>query len=168
MKDRIEDLKLLLQNDRRIWAVIGFFILALLIVFLSHSPNRSFKQGDGSLKAFDPLEDEEFKDLIQAYEEKLYAISQDNRALKATAEQSQARVQNLENTVKDLFAPTLDRLDNVESMLDDIKNRPVAVSGGNNNGMCMPKVNDRPTTFGLEEATVPPPPPAAKVGPKKM
>lgn len=168
MKDRIEDLKLLLQNDRRIWAVIGFFILALLIVFLSHSPNRSFKQGDGSLKAFDPLADEEFKDLIQAYEEKLYAISQDNRALKASAEQSQARMQNIENTVKDLFAPTLDRIDNIESMMDDIKNRPVEVAGGNNTGMAMPKVNDRPATFGLEEATVPLPPPAAKVGPKKM
>jgi hypothetical protein len=160
MKQKLEDLKLLLQNDKRIMAAAGFIVLVLFIwMFTDQSPRR-IRQPEDRASTQGMGSEEQFGDLIQAFKQEM------DQSKTEQAEQA-AVISRLKSDLKDntertagIFESLVDRVDQLSREIDLLA-QSVKTTPPDAPFVPRPDAEGEDTieTFGGEEPPPPPPPP---------
>ncbi|MFN8391980.1 MAG: TrbI/VirB10 family protein [Bdellovibrionota bacterium] len=118
MKQKLEDLKLLLQNDKRVWAAGAFIVAVLFIWVLTDQSPRRVRQPEERVSKQGTGADEGFGDLIQAFKQDM------DRAKTEQAEQA-AVISRVKQDLKDntertagIFESLVDRVDQLSREID--------------------------------------------------
>lgn len=164
MKDKIEDIKLMIKHDRRIWAIGGFVVLALLITSLSSrgsapvAQKKPGQEGKGSLVASD---NEAYGDLAKAFRA-------DIESGKAKAREMDARLERMQTEQRNFQAQTAETMEVVATQLHDIGQRLEGIEKQGATGPSVPLPGEEGQGFaeegleaiGFDSTAIPPPPPA--------
>ena len=166
MKDKLQDLKLILKTDKRIWAGVGFIGVALVLVMLTskdHGQRRPkpINEDFGKLQA---AEHETYKDLVSV------VVTDINKATKRIEqmEETNSRARNDQKAFQDQMSSVVesivDKLENFEVRLDKVETAPVqtAVAPADIQAE-QPEDIDGVETMGFETTDLPPPPPPPAV-----
>lgn len=169
MKQKLQDLKLLLKNDKRIWA--GLLALIVIIVLFSfvdgnkrgkfNTPNMIKTQqqaasspSTGATEAYGDLVVSLRNDLTQLRTQK----DQDNRIIEKVQQKQQEDSKRYEG----IFESIVEKIDEMGRSLDrlDKTTKDLKRRGTNQMSPEDGPQQDTVESFGFSEATVPPPPPA--------
>jgi hypothetical protein len=168
MKQKLQDIKLIVQNDRRIWAAAAAIVVTLIIWGIAGqgswvSRRPSFRTAADQST---PMSDNnQYQDLIAAYQNDI-----NNQAkILATQQETLTRVQSDVKTHQDrvagIFETLVDRVEALSAEVQNMKANQTAVSESMSKQPApsvQPMSENTIETFGLDKATVEPPPPPAK------
>ncbi len=166
MNDRIKDLKLRLQHDRRIWAVAGVITLGTVIWLLTDTDKRhpslpqsttqASKQGMGEIEAY--------QDLITSFRSKINDLSTATKEQQQIVKRIDTDFQEHKQRATGIFETLVDKLEELGRAVDRLEQNSKAgtenVSGSSDTDTSGEP--DALESIGFQEATVPPPPPPPK------
>ncbi|MBL7663143.1 TraB/VirB10 family protein [bacterium] len=168
MKQKIEDLKLLLQNDKRLWVAFG--IIALMIIFTLFSNNSSLRMPRPSTVA-NNTGGNQGADSNEAYRDLTMAFRQDIETLSKQSQQNTEVMNKLSNDLADhkaratgVFESLTNKLEEVSREMTKVQERSASIpdtSGSGNGGSGEAALGgeaDSLEAIGFQKATVPPPP----------
>ena len=162
MSQKLTDLKLILQNDRRVWAAGGFIIVALFIWLLTDNSGggrrlqvpdeKASRQGAGSTEAF--------QDLVQAFKNDIDQQKKENQEMNTVLQRTSSDLKEHKEKVTGIFETMVDKF---EALAREVDALAAALKQSQEvNPPPAPKELEGPDTlepFGLEEPQVAPPPP---------
>jgi hypothetical protein len=164
MNQKLDDLKLLLKNDRRVWAAAGFIVVALFIWVLTnqgggrrapaHMPIESTasKQGTGA--------DEGFADLIVAFKNDIEAGKKDRIEMNDVLQRTKKDLNDYKERSTGIFETLVDKFEQISREVDALA---AAVKSTNEDTPLPPpkelEGEDSLEQIFPEEPTVAPPPP---------
>ncbi len=165
MKERLEDFKLLLKNDRRIWAVAGFIVVIIFLGTFASKEKRQRPQIDMSASSVQ----NQGMGMAEAYRDLTVAFRQDIENLtKASKEQSQVikrvgtEIREHKQRSTGIFESIVDRLEELGKAVDGLeKNKSTGASVEVDRRTGEPLAANEPDgleSFEFTKADVPPPP----------
>ncbi len=171
IKDSIKTAQLMLKNDKRVWAIIGFLVICGFIVVTGTNPRapRRIPAASQQMAPSKPISDdrEAYKDLIHALklaskkqEEQIEELKKSNERFQSQYKKEQRQIQGIFESLVDKMERFDNDLESVEAKTEDLK----ASGSGNSNGEGLDvdlKSSMDPSPFGFEDNTVDPPPPEA-------
>lgn len=162
---RLQDLQLLLQNDRRIWVISGIVLAGAAIWLFVGGDTRRFDQpGIPTAEVGSPSisSDTAYKDIVRVFQEELRSNKQktdaNEEALRVLAD-DQSKFQE---QAKGIFDQIIKNLETVNTKLDNIPQSPVGDQGGNAQVNVEGVPAEEPQeleTIGFDKTDLPPPPP---------
>lgn len=170
MKEKIRDLVMLVKNDRRIMAIAGFFIFALILVSLSLNKggNKKPKTFDEDFGKIAVPQEEAYNDLAKAFRNDLEKGSKEREELKVAVERLRTDQQQFQNQVASVIETITDTMDQLSAQVDkaskESKKEEVAPPTPANGAV---PEGDDVEQIGFETTDVPPPPPPP-AKPKKV
>ena len=177
MKQKLEDLKLRLRHDRRVWAGAGLVFLVLLLTVFSggEKPKRQrVGQERQNASNISLSSGEAFNDLFKRFQNDLEVLTRESRENATRVEQLEQSRIAAEEKQTGVNAAIVEQMEEMSRRMEQIANQPVpepiSAAGGAGTGYD-PSALDLPSSaessgserFGFEEATVPPPPAPPKV-----
>ncbi|MCC6220692.1 MAG: TraB/VirB10 family protein [Deltaproteobacteria bacterium] len=174
MNQKIEDIKLILKNDRRIWAVAGLIVAVIIIWELTAKPPRPRPvQVARNTAGVSTDERTAYNDLTRAFREDLDGLkrsSKENtniiRRIQQDLKESKTRNASIFNAIterlEELGSATV-RLEEQQAgrsaLTLEERNARDAKGGADGTSAAGAIVQDSLEAIGFAEATVPPPPP---------
>ncbi len=160
MKQKLEDLKLLVKNDKRIWAAGGFIILVLFIwVLTDQSGPRRIRLPEEKASEQGMGEGEQYQDLVTALKDGVEQAQRENAEQRAVLGRLGDQVNQNKEQVAGIFESLVDRVDQLSHEIDliaaAVKNTPQDMP------IRTPQVDETVDTidkFGEEPQAIPPPP----------
>jgi hypothetical protein len=166
LKEKANNLKLILQNDRRVWALIGFVLIVGLLVSMSSKPKgvRTYRAG-GLTQPSKPISEER-----EAYHDLIVSLKQQSKSQQETIEKLGESLQRFESEYKNdqrqvqgIFESMVDKMESIDRDLESLEAKAEDFEAqkmpGMDQSIDMDLGEDSPRPFGFEEATVQPPPP---------
>lgn len=167
MQDKISELKVLVQNDRRIWFGIGFLLLAIIIVLSAGGSDDKRRRSSGSKLAGSdgrPVAEE-----TEAYQDLIIAIQNDQKVISKIVEDNRVlldRSRKDRRRDRERYSAIFERLiDQNEAIVEDLE-KVKADSRKEKDAQFNPQVatsnigGDKGESFGdFTKAIVEPPPP---------
>jgi hypothetical protein len=171
MKQKLEDLKLRLRHDRKVWAGAGlvFFVLILTVFSGGEKPKKKrVGQEQENASNISLSRDEAFNDLFKRFNNDMEVLTRESRENAARVEQlEQARIA-AEEKQTGVTAAIVERMEEMSRRMEQIESQPAPEPVGGGMGAAAPSdpsAIELPSSessgsekFGFEEATVPPPP----------
>lgn len=163
MKQKLIDLKLRVQNDRRLWAAGGFIIVALFIWVLTNNeggrrppirlPNDEASRAKG-------LGTEGYQDLIEAFKIDIEASKKAEAEMQQVITRTATELKEHKERVTGIFETLVDKFEKLAQEVD-------ALAAAMKQGLDQPLDTSKPPLdgpdtlepFGLQEPQVAPPPP---------
>ncbi len=168
MNQKLQDIKLIVQNDRRVWAVGGGILFCLMIWALlgqSSWANRKPAYRAATDDSTPMSDSSQYQDLIAAFQNDVQNLTK----VQANQQESVARLQSEFKTHSDrvtgIFETLVDKVETLSTEVASIKagQSEAAETGGKQAPQsALPASENTIETFGLDKATVEPPPPPAK------
>ena len=166
MQQKLDDIKALIKNDRRIWFGAGFFAFVLLIWgFTSKDQHRerAFRRvGDGQQYASRQIADtaDPYTDLISAFRNDVEKLTKLSQGQTDKVERMSSEFERHKEQVTGVFETIVDKFEGLEKEVDELRNTQPKVAeapidGGAQDAQIEP---DALEPIGFEEATIPPPP----------
>ncbi len=175
MNDRLTDLKLLIQNDRRIWVVAGAIVLAIIVlVVIGEGHDRPVRVVGDRVGRPSVSTDSAYQDLTTAFRTDLEQLKRSSQEQEQFTNRLAQEQQAFTEQAKGIFTGILDKLSDINRAIEKLEQQrvtqPVSGQGGEidvraveEGAVAEPEQLDQ---IGFEEATVPPPPPPP--GPKRV
>ena len=177
IKQKLNDAKLLVKNDRRVWAGIGGLLFILVFAMMS---GKSAKKGIPQVQQEQQRGASQMTDVDQAYKDLVKAIRGDLDQIGVKVETMSQKNDRLTKDfqahkaeAEGLFQMFTDRLEGMQEdlrTLQTAKNEaPQQVADASGSNTAEPSIEEPVTvgSFGFEESTVPPPPPPAPPAPAR-
>ena len=178
MKQKFEDLKLIIQNDRRVWLGLAIVLVLVFVYFITadRTGQRPTSGNEGPRTAQRkeaPVLNDSYKDLTTAFQQEIQRLSKtsqetsDNvKRLSTDLEEHKTRSQGIFDTLVDRLEElgkevTKLREDNASPEARAVRNPDGTQRQGGAQGTPQDS-KDGMETIGFKEATVPPPPPPPK------
>lgn len=165
MSQNLEDIKLLIKNDRRVWAIGGFIVVALFVWLLTSSdkPKRQrvvrevtpSEQGMGSAEAYG--------DLIVAYRNDIEKAKTERKELYDVLYRTTTDLKEHKERVTGIFETLVDKFEQLAREVDAL----AAAMKGQAEQIPLPRGHeldgpDELEPMGFDTPTVAPPPPEPK------
>lgn len=133
MKQQLEDLKLLLKNDKRILAAAGFIIVVLLFLVFSEdqrTPRPARGDRAGTSKSSNPGmgSEEQFADLIIAFKQDIESQKKQSAEMVSQLQRTEADAKDFKQRTAGIFETLTDKFEQVQRDLDQLA---AAVNRGN-------------------------------------
>ncbi len=175
MSEGIENLKLLIKNDRRIMIGVGFLVFCLLL--LAFIPNGKRSKVRKPINIQNPTEmnlsdgdNAAWKDLLLVTSNSLEQIKDDNKSIQEDlVRMKKEREQDKSRTIG-ILDGLLDKMENIASDVVDLReeqNRSTKEVVQKKIKVEAP-VSENIEGFGFEDTDLPPPPPKKPKGPLRM
>ncbi len=168
MSQKLDDIKLLIKNDRRVWAVAGFLVFALVVWAATGKEPR----GQGRAKVEMETASNQSTDEREAYEDLTLAFRQDFDRLNKQGKEVEAVAKRLDAELKEhkqrstgIFETLVDRLEELGRAIDRLEEGQQNAAKGAvqvEESKDSPIEQDSLEQLGFTQASVPPPPPAPK------
>lgn len=184
MNQKIEDLKFMVKNDRRVWFAGGAIVLCILVVsaFGGAKPGQQQRGQFGTTEqqtvnlAQSNTVQTTYDDLITSFRSQVDKVNSDNVELKSGLDRIAQDFSSYKQESSGVFENLVDRVENLHKEIDQLNTtlQDKSMGGGgqpvvNLNGQQMQQydANGNPLppqdmsgveTFGMSEPTVPPPP----------
>lgn len=164
MKQKLEDLKLLIMNDKRILAATGF-IVAVIFIWAITSQGGGSRRARMSPEAAKPSEQgmgtaEGYGDLIMAFKNDIETGKKDRQELFDVVQRTTQDLKEHKERVTGIFETLVDKFDalarEVDSLASSLKATTEATPPPPEKVIEGP---DELASFGVEETVAPPPPP---------
>ena len=120
MKEKLKDLKLLLQNDRRIWFVGAFVIAALFIWSLTNQPNKRRHIADEKPSQQGMGATEQYGDLIQAFKNDIDTAKRDQAQMNDVLTRNTVELKEHKERVSGIFETIVDKFENLQREVDSL------------------------------------------------
>lgn len=169
MKQKIDDLKLILKTDRKIWAGAGFLVVALLIWMLKsdetiQQPTSMEREPLPVATVASTVATDSYGDLIAAFRSNVDQVQQENKTNKASIDRLTNDFREYREQSKGLFENFVDKIEqlntevgNLSTQLQQRQTENAAAPGqpGSNEPAQQENALE---AIGFEVPTVPPPP----------
>ncbi len=165
MSQNLEDIKLLIKNDRRIWAVGGFIIVALFIWTLTNSGgtkrSRIVKEVTSSKQGMGP--DEAYGDLIVAFRNDIETAKTERKEMYDVLYRTTTDLKEHKERVTGIFETLVDKFEQLAREVDAL----AAAMRAQQDTIPLPASReldgpDELEPLGFDTPTVAPPPPEPK------
>ncbi len=171
MKQKIDDLKLILKTDRKIWFGALFLLAAVAIWALSSGetippPSAVERPALPVLTGATTVATDSYGDLISAFRQNVEQVQQDNKTNKASIDRLTNDFREYREQSKGVFENLVDKIEQMNKEIGDMSTQmqqrgPVdttgAAGGTGPNGEPVAPQNEL-EQIGFEVPTVPPPP----------
>lgn len=176
MHQKLEDLKLILQNDRKVWFALAFVLVLGLIWLFVDSPapkrplanNIEANTGRTSLS----LSSDAREDLIKAYNKDIEDSKRQSEENREALKRVESERKEFETRASGIFETLVDRMEQQNKTIQEIKEKistPVEIPVTQPNaGTASDGGIDTLAPIGFDKATVEPPPPQLPQKPLKM
>lgn len=162
MSQKLTDIKLIIQNDRRVWAAAGFIVVAIFIWLLTDDrggsrrvalpDDKASRQGAGSTEAF--------QDLIQAFKNDIDQQKKNQQEMNTVLTRTSQDLKEHKEKVTGIFETMVDKFEalarEVDALAAALKQQQDITPPPDRRELEGP---DTLEPFGLEEPQVAPPPP---------
>jgi septal ring factor EnvC (AmiA/AmiB activator) len=123
MNQKLEDLKLLLKNDKRILAGAAFLVVVLLFLLFSSDqraprPNRPNKGATGAASKQGMSAEDQFTDLIIAFKNDIESGKKQSAEMSAQLNRTEKDAQNFRQQTAGIFETITDKVEQVQRDLD--------------------------------------------------
>ncbi len=168
IKQKIEDFKLLAKTDRRIWAVAGFFGIALILTVATGSgsggeyrPRKSGIQAEfGELRV---SEHEAYNDLVKAFRSDIEAGDKEREEMKSLLQRLGNDQKDFQQQVSTTIEIVADQLDSIAARINTVESttrrQSDRVSNVDTNPESLEPDGLEPQWFDTTDIPPPPPPP---------
>lgn len=168
MKDKLEDIKLLLKNDRRIWVVAGLVLFCFVFLLFSSKPSRRMIAPSEPQQASSqaPGQVEAYNDLIVAFRQDIDFLKQRSGEQSAALERMNSDLEDYKQRSKGVFETLVDRLEALTGDVNRLEERTQLNKGADataNGQAVQVEEPDALESIGFDQATVPPPPPEPEI-----
>ncbi|MCC6934039.1 MAG: hypothetical protein IT292_12445 [Deltaproteobacteria bacterium] len=170
LKEQISSIKLIIQNDRRVLAIVIFLGVAVMLWMFSSSPKRSRPTSTQTYVATEQKTlggDQAFQDLVRSLGKQVNDVSKSTEDQKTSLERTIKDYQSDRAQFKGIFESVADRLDildrnlsALEDKLSDLQNQGAGAGSGDNGTLTITPGVER--IVNEEPPTPPPPPPPPK------
>ncbi|MCC6952810.1 MAG: TraB/VirB10 family protein [Deltaproteobacteria bacterium] len=166
LKQKLNDAKLIIKSDRRVWAIGGVIVLIVLMIASSGDRTRRGRGRAQEQKGASQMTDqgEAYKDLVKSLQADLANVAGASREIKDSTDRLKRDFQSYRSETEGLFQIFGDRVEGLyeeqKALKASMEER--AARGGEEVAAVDTEQLEEPTTvgsFGFEESTVPPPPP---------
>lgn len=163
MKEKIEDIKALVKNDRRIWFVGAFVLAALFVWSLTNQPTRKRHIPDDKPSPQGMGPTEQYGDLIQAFKNDIDTAKRDQAQMNDQMVRTEASLKEHKERVSGIFETIVDKFENLQREVDSLaaalKQQQEAPSPDQAKVLEGP---DSVESIGFDKPNVAPPPPEPK------
>lgn len=165
MNQKLEDIKMLVKNDRRVWAVAGFMVFALIIwAATGKEPRRPrVEMEQATSQSTDPRDG--YNDLTLAFRQDLERLNRQSKETEQVMKRLDADLREHKTRSTGIFETIVDRLEELGRAIDRLEEQQASVGKGavqveeSQDSLTEP---DSLEQLGFTQATVPPPPPEPK------
>src|SRR5262245_26895793 len=103
MNQKLEDLKLLLRNDKRIWFAAAFIVAALFVWVLTNDAPRRIRRPDDQASKQGMGAEEQYGDLIRAFEGEIKQSKDEQAEMKAVLARTNTELREHKDRVTGIF-----------------------------------------------------------------
>ena len=169
LRERFDDIMMVVQNDRRVWTGAGLLFVSILIVLLSSDSKPSKRKINGKhnqvadTSSFTP--DEAWQDLITAFNEDVKSLGRQSKENKEITDRMASEFRDYKKDSNALFERIVSAVEDVNSQVENLQNRPAPqVQVASVEQPLELEGSQEMLPFGFDVADIPPPPtkPSAK------
>ena len=120
MNQKLQDLKLLFQNDKRIWAAAAFIVAALFVWVLTNDAPRRIKRPEEQASKQGMGSEEQFGDLIKAFENEIKTSKDEQAEMKAVLARTNTDLKEHKDRVTGIFENLVDRFEQLAREVDNL------------------------------------------------
>ena len=116
MKQKLQDFKLALKNDRRIWAIAGACLILLVIWSLSGNPSRKRRTKTATeIAANSPRNGatEAYSDLTTAFRQDIQDLKKGMLDIKSTTQRNKRNIEDYKNRSTAIFQTVVDKMEEI-------------------------------------------------------
>ncbi len=131
MKDKLEDLKLRLRTDRRIWAVAGFIGLVLMFGMFSgkeRKPRSNIDMSGSSTQSPGTGTLEAYRDLTVAFKSDIQNLTQASKEQSAVLRRVAGDLKEHKQRTAGIFESVVDKIEQLGKEVDRLANSRTAPS----------------------------------------
>lgn len=153
MNQKLEDLKLLLKNDKRILAAAGLLVVVLVAMLFTSDqraprPNRPNKGATGAASKQGMSAEDQFTDLIIAFKNDIESGKKQSAEMSAQLNRTEKDAQNFRQQTAGIFETITDKVEQVQRDLDKMAD---ALNRGNSDvGITPPQAVQGPDELQAE------------------
>src|SRR5262245_61644591 len=103
MNQKLDDLKLLLKNDKRIWFGAAFIFIALFVWILTNDTPRRIRRPEEQASKPGMGAEEQFGDLIRAFDNEIKASKDEQAEMKAVITRTNTELKEHKERVTGIF-----------------------------------------------------------------
>lgn len=160
MSQKLDDLKLLLKNDKRLWFAGGFIVLVLFVWMLTDQTPRRVRRPEEQASKQGMGAEEQFGDLIRAFDNEIKASKDEQAEMRAVITRTNTELKEHKERVTGIFENLVDRFEQLSREVDTLAS---TLNKQTAEPLPVPRPIEAPEEgvekFG-EELPPPPPPPA--------
>ncbi|MCB0344395.1 MAG: hypothetical protein KDD66_04735 [Bdellovibrionales bacterium] len=174
MSQKIEDIKMMFQTDRRIWAGAGAIMLFILIWAMSNTERRRTPKGTGNIETVDASNPgngatEAYNDLTVAFREDLETVTRASAENQAVIKKMSREMSEYKERTTSIFQTLVDRMEELNREVDRLAEVTATAgaqanialeAGGVGDDQAAIVEQDDIEPMGFDKTDVPVPPPA--------
>jgi hypothetical protein len=162
MKEKLEDLKALLKNDKR-WRAAGIFIIAVIVIWVltdTGGGRRRFAQGPNEKVSKQGMgAEEQYQDLVESFKQQIDQTKTEQAEMKAIVQRNSSEFKEHREQVSGIFENLVDKFEGLSREVDALASAVKQQSEA-------PPTYDRPSvegpdtidSFGNDDPILTPPP----------
>lgn len=120
MKEKIEDIKALVKNDRRIWFVGAFVLAALFVWSLTNQPARKRRMAEEKPSQQGMGASEQYGDLIQAFKNDIDSQKRESAQMSDQLNRTEQSLKDHKERVSGIFETIVDKFENLQREVDSL------------------------------------------------
>ena len=125
MKQKLEDLKTLMKNDKRILAAAGFIVVVFMFLLFSQDqrtprPQRGDRAGSSKVSNPGMGSEEQFADLIIAFKQDIESQKKQSTDMAAQLQRTEADAKDFKQRTAGIFETLTDKFEQVQRDLDQL------------------------------------------------
>ncbi len=120
MKEKLQDIKALLKNDRRVWFIGGFVLFAIFIWSLTNQPTRRRQIPDDKPSQQGMGASEQYSDLIQAFKNDIDTQKRESATMSDILTRNTVELKEHKERVSGIFETIVDKFENLQREVDSL------------------------------------------------
>jgi len=180
IKAKIEDIKMLVQNDRRVWAIGAFLgVVILVFLFVNKGPQRMQRytggapEDEGGPSVLGSPSGDAYEDLVKTFQTRVEQIEISEKERREASLRIQRDLEAQIKTSENLFGTITEKIEGIVNRLNEVESKQeLTPQGGSPSadggpGMVPPAESEVRRVF-FDDADIPAPPPDGPEEPIKV